>query len=401
MDSSAVVGTFERVTRSLNFQQLAKASIPLSDHVIDGLVRNELRVTPGEGIAGVKTFFDQVPIDASDQAFISGPQPAVRFQANLVGLLAAHLKVGVRGVSPGGRIKIADAKRAFISSLEDRMPEVQQWAESEFLFQTTRSPRSKRMPMSALQLRGFGVQTADKVVDLIHDQASNVRANFGIQDQTFGFWVNWRSRAEVDAWLDRTPDLQTPVTRRIYLNPKIKDRVGVVDALIRGLEEQSLPVQGKFAPGTLEGWTLMSPPGRGPRSATLRADGIVLYVREEFADRVLEVALDVVGRNPSAFEGRKLPGLPMVVGPGIGVGDEPSRGSLTSHRSEVLESVGQEVRDKVKENEVDLNTDYGIRWARSVFRLEFAVAARKEGINPNNIAFNQAAGIGVAAVRQM
>jgi len=356
----------------------------LSDDFIVGAVTNTLEYAPGERAYMVKSYLDQIPADASDEAFAANESAVAKHRSELANFIGSNLKVVGSGIPSDVRDHIKAAKASYLTKLDTDQPTVANWMHG------WRTGGRPKMPQSEYGFYGFNLSVGGKRLDLTEpsDNYANLRSTVVVQRQVAGQFVQWNSPSYL---LARVKGEEVPMKRRIYLNPRIESSVSVFQQVVSAAAEKGLKVQGKIFDRSAEAITPHTP----GKTRVVRGDGIVLYAPEAEADELLRITEEVYKANHDAFKGRRTSRIPMTIGEGVAVGSEVSEEgeSLTSNRASVIESAVQQTRDKLgigipSEKDGPLTGEKRER-AIKVFRDSWNGIASAAGIDPKNIAFNK------------
>lgn len=189
----------------------------------------------------------------------------------------------------------------------------------------------------------------------------------------------------------KSQGIKPPITKMIYLNPRPQDAAVVFPAAMEALESANVSARGKIH--GLE----VYPKHYAKRKADYKSgkikfsakrDMMVLYTTEEEADAVLGIIKDIYDRHSTAFEGRATPWAPVRINDGIAVGDEPDieGESLTSHRAMIVGQALEAAEAYIAESGKN-TSEVPDKDKVAIFRTVLSVLAKKNGINPRNIAF--------------
>lgn len=359
------------------FEQAQEAKKQLSDTFIDGAITGDLQV--GSERVVIKGYLDNVERTAKDKEVIDDPERIAGLYLRTTGMLARNLKVAVaRSSNPeqaqARREHVKQAKEAFLTHLGEEAPqaadEIVGWCKGE----------TRKFPVGALEYRGFKVGDTD-VLDAEGKGSPDVRPNFKIQRQFGGVFVMAYTDTRVHEKMAGTDDV---LDKRIYLNPDMEATPELFEQLLQSANEAGISMQLKMFQRAPEAASAHKGKGMGREAGGLRGDGIVIYVDGKNADDVLGMAIALAKDNPDAFKGRNTSRIPQNVAEGIAVGDEPVQmkgTSLTSHREKIFSYAAEKTRASGKQGEE----------ARTMFRDLVRRTAVANKVNPDNIAFNQAA----------
>lgn len=357
---------------TMTFERARQMEDPLSDEFILGALSGKLQKPGGErALMGVKSYFDNAPPDASDKEYATTNSQVIQLRDELTDFVAKELKIHAPAAY---RSHIEDRKRVFFAKLEQGKQAFRDYVKGR---EAGKDLRENPAPNKDLAFYGLTLMVeGGKSVDLLEASPSGVRSNLLIQRGVMGNFVQWSS----DEYAEKKLSGDKPeLTRRVYLNPRPQDSVKVFSEVVHAIEAAGLTAKGKIYDRTSDSLAMKSYDSAG-KSHDVRGDGIVLYATSEEADKLLKIAEDVYRAHGSAFHGRALSSVPFEISPGFGIGDEPmASGSLTSHRSDAIEKVLQQVRDT---GETDPSAQVRL------FRKLWATEAALENINANNPAFN-------------
>lgn len=358
---------------SITFEEARKIARPVPDELVAGALTSDLRKPGGPKEFTVKGFLDNVPADTADKKFVTDSADAIRFREELsdfvVGELKVHASDDVKGY-------IETRKNAFFNRLEAGKRAFRKYvAGREARMDLNQNP----VPRTDIDFYGFTVDVGGgNSIDLLESSVKNARANIYIQREIMGGFVHWSSQQYVERKISGD---RPKMTHRIYLNPKPQESVKVFRDVVHAIEASGLAAKAKIYDRTFDS---------GPMKAydsnvdelSVRGDGIVIYGTDDEAEALLKLVERQYDTHEAAFEGRGLSSVPFEIAPGFGIGDEPEAAgtSLTSHRADVIETV----LSKVRASGVD-----GLYAQQMLFRRLWRQEAAKEGINPDNPAFNR------------
>ena len=358
----------------------------IPDAFIVGALASKLRKVAHEGGSTqlserennpwVKQFFDYVPADASDREFAANNQEVIKFRDELTDFVSEELKFYIPPNTPQGtKDYIVQRRNEFRQKIEGDKQKFRDYVKGR---EQGLSVSQNRLPSDALEFRGMTVPTTEGVKSFLREGSiGGVRANLLVQNELKGRFVHWSSPNYLRA---RAGGTKPELTKRIYLNPRATDSVKVFKELIAAAAAADLTVKGKILDRSTES-NVMKAYNEQNANDDVRGDSIVLYATEAEANALLGLTEQIYINNKASFAGRRLTSVPLKVGEGFGVGDEPdeAKASLTSHRAGVIEGVLREVRDRnlpTKPEQIRL------------FRNLWDAAARNANINPKNMAFN-------------
>jgi len=364
------------VQPSITFEKAAdfRYDQQFPDGFILGALAEKLGKQGGKKENTLKSFLDRVPMDASDREFSDNHAEIIRFRDELTDFVGRNL---VFAVPPhyNYRDVLSQAKVSFVRKLQDDKQKFRAYVRGR---EQGLSLRENRAPMSALDFHGCVVRTPEgDTIDLLEDKVQDVQTSLYMQRDPGGLFVHWRSKE----YMAKKASGHTPkLDKRIYLNPRPQDAVGIFQDIVDIVNDNSLTVKAKVLDQTNNS-EVMTPYSEIGDKRTVRADGIVISVGERDADTVLGLIEQLYFNHRDSFKGRQLPSVPLKVGEGFGLGDEPLEegASLTSHRAGVLERVLKDVREVKGTNQERIHT----------FRRLWRTAALAAQINPDNIAFNK------------
>lgn len=236
------------------------------------------------------------------------------------------------------------------------------------------------------EYHGLTINSSEGEIDVSgmgSKKIKGVHPNIRVQRELTNQFVHW----ETDQMLREVQEGTYPeLKKRIYLNPKTSDSIEIFTELMKTINGKGLSAKGKVLDRSYE---LMRQMNFG-EPEPIRADTIVLYLKDTDADNILETVLNKYIENPESFRDRSTPKIPTGIAPGIAVGDEPTveGSSLTSHRADVIETVAKKTKEKLGMGET---FDQSKREsALSEFRQTFKEEAVANNVDPNNMAFNLA-----------
>jgi hypothetical protein len=360
------------------FADFEATSKGFSDGFIENALNETLESAPGDKALFVKAYMDKIPADASDLAFAGDEAAVQKFRTGLADFIGSNLKIWVGSdAQQSTRETIRTVKDAYVAKLESDKPLVADWVHG------WRAGTRPKMPQSAFGFHGLNVLAGGKVVDLTDSKLPNAQANIFIQRSIGGQYVRWSSSNYLKA---RATHQSVELTRRIYLNPTIASSVDIFQQVVTAADQRGLTVKGKILDRTADFMKTEAP-------KSLRGDGIVLAATEGDANALMEIVAEVQKANyETAFKGRKVSRIPLKVGDGVAVGDEPHNGSeesLSSGRSTAIEHVLQTIRDRLGIVRGErIKDDITRQRAIKAFRTVWPSAAKAAGINPDNMAFN-------------
>lgn len=380
IDSSSQYG--ERISdvgikiRYETFEHAQEASKGLSDSFVDGAIEDGLSV--GGRWVGIKGYLDTVEATSSDREISTNPERIAGLYLRTTEMLARNLKIAViRNGNPeqanARREQVKQSKEKYLTQLAQEAPdaadEIAKWCRGDV----------KRFPLGAVEYHGFKVDNRD-ILDADNKGFPDIMPNFKIQRQLGGVFVMAYSDRRVQ---NKFTNKEGVLSRRIYLNPDIEAAPEIFEQLLQSANEAGIPLQLKMFQRAPELATLYKSRTRGKDTELggLRGDGIVMYAEDEDANEVLEMVLALAKDNPDSFKGRSVSRVPQSVAEGIAVGDEPVRAkgaSLTSHREKIFSYAADKTRESDKKGED----------ARQLYRDLVKQVALDNGVNPNNIAFN-------------
>lgn len=360
------------------FEQAEQSGRILSDKFILGAVTHALEVAPGHSAVFVKNYLDLLPADKTDREFASDPDELINFRNETTDFVATHLTIFTNGLSPREVGRLRTLKRNFTERLEEEKDEVNDFIRQ---FVSGRRPRP-RYPEQAAEYYGLNVKTNDGIKDLLTTSiGQQARANLEMQRQITALFVQWDSSGYVKSRLHQEP--LDPLTKRIYLNPKMSRTVDIFTQIVDKVDAAGLNVKGKMLDRSLEALER--------NKVAYRGDGIVLYASDKEADRLLSLANEVYNDNYGAFSGRRVSRIVKPVGAGMGVGDQPLGGeTLTSHRSVWIDEAAYQTRQLLGKNSLDQAIEpHEYVAAIATFRRIWRDIANEAGINADNVAFNK------------
>lgn len=355
---------------SLSFDVLRTESRPLSDELITGALTGDLRKPGGRDQLMVKSYLDNVPVDDSDKEFAINHQEVINHRNELSDFIKDELKISA-----------PESLRDYLEARKDKFFERLEVGKRSFLTYVT--GREKRLdlnqnplPRVAMDFHGLEVDSTDgSQVDLLENSMGNARANIYIQRELMGRFIHWSSSHYMER---KVANDKAQLTKRIYLNPRPQDSVGVFRDVIHALDEKGFAVKAKIYDRSSDS-DVMRP--YDAEYENVRGDGIVLYATSEEADEVLKTVYGQYAIHEESFKGRGLSTIPFEIADGLGVGDEPTIAgtSLTSHRAEIIGEVVQKVHESGAGDLKDRVL---------LFKRLWQVEAIKANINPDNPAFN-------------
>jgi hypothetical protein len=353
---------------TLTFENAQEKNRPFSDEFVDAAVNGSLRVGD-EKIQLLKAYFDQVPVDNSDNEFVRNPGEVKEYRDDLSDFVINHLRLIVPRSQSQHAEHLKVKKRAFLEKVDDDKKIIRDYIDT---LDRGREPRP-RYPESAFDFQGLRLPTEGGEADLLEGvEVSGIRANLQVQSGLTQSFLHWTSRD----YLKRQNNEKPKLTRRIYLNPRVRSSIRIFSEVIDAAEAAGLQVKGKILDRSGESELLT-----GSATRTMRGDGIVMYVSEEESNRLLGLIEDIYKNHYADFAGRKTSRVAMPIGEGVAVGDEPEAEgeSLTSHRAKVMEGIIRTLQSEKLDEEARLRR-YHELWR---------VAAKDAGINPHNPAFNK------------
>lgn len=366
---------------NISFETAAAQSRRVGESLVDAALRGTLEVG-GDKVFFLKNYLDTVPITDGDREFASSPEQIADFHDDAADFISSHYLCMSNGFNGDALRKLQTIKNDYLDKLQtDKV------VFRDYVHQFAKVGTQVHLPRSAYSFVGMGLRlSGDRKMSLLTESLPNLRGNIFVQIEVMGQFVHWRSKDYVEA---KMHGINPNVSRRIYLNPKVQDTVGIMDSIVRRIEtEDNMLVCGKFWDRTTDGISLINPMGR--YSGGLRGDGIVLYAAEKDAAKLLQISKDVYKENPASFQGRSTSRIPFPIGEGIALGDEPtvSGASLTSHRSQVIDEAlvktGQSLKGATFVSEAQRR-----QIAHSVFLAIWENVAEKNNITPRNVAFNK------------
>jgi hypothetical protein len=328
------------------------------------------------GADAIKVYVDKVERDPQVEVLYGAPAELVRLHEGMTALVTNNVALQTTGLNERGTAYMDGQLQAYKTQLQQ---DNEAWV--GLVERMGKGERVRQELSQTGQYSGLIIPTQAGPLDLadVRHRMPNVGVNMQVQNAGVEVFVHWSTDAKVAATLDGTPP---ELTRRIYLNPRLEDRIAVFTEIMQGLNEDQTSASGKVLD-----------PSFGPVWQTeVRGDGIVLYVGREQADRVLERVLEMAAARPDAFQDRPLPKVPMQVAPGIAIGDDPGSaagegGSLSSHRAKVLAAAIQETRQLLFEGPRTPSAE-----PIAVFWQVWEKLAAQNDIDPNNWAFNKKVG---------
>lgn len=377
--------------RPLTFERFSEESRSFSDEFIVRALAQSLPIGPEKTAAwGVKSFFDQAPIDESDRRVLERPEGIISYRRSISDFIARNLQLRtLRRFSDQERSFLKDQKGAYLRKLAEDNDLLGQEITEVFAGNPTpgkaRTEEERRRMDSARKFRGMYVQDSKRgVVSLLTTQVDGIRSSVSLQDQAFGLAVMVDS---VEYSKRALAGMETAISRRIYLNPQIDATFDIFQLIVDRVNEAGLTMKAKAFDRTYD----LVQAGRPDAIAggkSLRSDGLVIYVPEEDANQVLQVVVDIYRQNRELFKGRVVAKAAYRLADGIAVGDETTvpEKSLTSHRADVIESILDKIRKEVgfsSESQAENRSR-----AILLFRQLWQQTAKREGINPDNPAFN-------------
>jgi hypothetical protein len=365
-----VVETEKKPT--MTFERARQMDSPLlSDEFILDALSGDLQKPGGERAFFVKSYLDNVPADASDKEYATTNSEVVQLHDELADFVASELKIYT---PPAYHSHMEDRKRVFFTRLEQGKQAFRKYVKGR---EERKDLNENKTPHYALKFHGLNVMTeGGKDVDLLETGVKDIHVNLYAQREIMGTFMHWSS----DEYMQKKASGDKPkLTRRIYLNPRPQDSVKVFSDVVHAVEAAGLAAKGKIYDRVTDSLVMKRYDSVGDEYDT-RGDGIVLYAASDEADQLLKVMEDVYRAHEASFAGRGLSSVPFEIEPGFGIGDEPTYpGSLTSHRSDVLEKVLKAVRES-GETEPSAQVQ--------LFRRLWQAEAALENINANNPAFN-------------
>lgn len=358
---------------SITFEEARKTASPLPRELIAGALMGDLRKPGGPTELMVKGYLDNVPADAADKKFATDSADAIQFREELSNFVASELKVHATDDIKG---YIETRKKAFFNRLEAGKRAFRKYvAGREARMDLNQNP----VPRTDIDFYGFTVDVGGgNSIDLLESSVKNARANIYIQREIMGGFVHWSSQQYVERKISGD---RPKMTHRIYLNPKPQESVKVFRDVAHAIEASGLAAKAKIYDRTFDSGPMKAYDSNGDEFS-VRGDGIVIYGTDDEAEALLKLVERQYDTHEAAFEGRGLSSVPFEIAPGFGIGDEPETAgtSLTSHRADVIETVLGKVRAS------GIDDPYA---QQMLFQRLWRVEAVKEGINPDNPAFNR------------
>lgn len=324
----------------------------------------------GEDIFFLKNYLDKVPPTIDDQQVIKSPIDIAKLYAETTQMLLRNLHISLlKHTDPKENFRykrlLRDAQQEFTERINSQIDpvsrEIVDWCEDN---------KSRVFPVEAIEYHGFIIDEKD-ILDS-QDNGNNIlRPNIRIQRQIAGTFIMAYTDKRVQEKLIHKSE---KLNRRIYLNPKAISTPGIFEQILQIANRDNLSIQLKMFQRTSEFASVHKD------SRDLRGDGIVIYIGDTEADKLISIILNIAKNNPEAFIGRRISRVPQPIAEGIGIGDDPkeSNQSLTSHRAILLAQVIDSVLRSGKT---------GME-ARELFRNTYSTIAKNNGVNPNNLAFN-------------
>jgi len=348
--------------RRTTFEDARDMEKLFSDSFIDGTISGDLIVETSTGL-GVKEFFDSVKRSEADERIVTDPAAVGRLYEATSLMLARNLKVFAKGgLSEREHSQIRVKREEKVGRLRD---------EAKTVGQVIADAARKKEPAPYGVLSYYG--------RMWYNHDASYRPNIKMQTNVFIMgYTDRRIREKLES------GLETEMTKRIYLNPKLEARSDIFEKLLEAANAANLSLQLKFHNPTLDAMSARHDKYKNFRPKTTRGDGIVVYVGNKDANAALQMVLAVASDNVEAFVGQPLSKLPQKVAEAIAIGDEPIQApygdpeSLTSDRAGFLRNIGNKVRESGLKGEA----------ARDLFRRLVAADAPGRNIDPYNIAFN-------------
>jgi hypothetical protein len=357
---------------AITFEEARKVVKPVPNELVAGALTGNLRKPGGPSELIVKSYLDNVPADAADKKFATDSADAIRFREELSNFVASELKVHATDDIKG---YIETRKKAFFNRLEAGKRAFKKYvAGREARMDLNQNP----VPRTDIDFYGFTVDVGGgNSIDLLESSVKNARANIYIQREIMGGFVHWSSQQYVERKISGD---RPKMTHRIYLNPKPQESVKVFRDVVHAIEASGLAAKAKIYDRTFDSGPMKAYDSNEDKFS-VRGDGIVIYGTDDEAEALLKLVERQYDTHEAAFEGRGLSSVPLEIAPGFGIGDEPKKAgsSLTSHRADVIETV----LGKVRGSGID-----DLYAQQMLFQRVWRIEAQKEGINPDNLAFN-------------
>lgn len=195
-------------------------------------------------------------------------------------------------------------------------------------------------------------------------------ANVHIPNKSF---VHWASQSQVERFLNQQ---ERSISGRIYLNPTVDQNVEVFADLIDLFDQNQAACEAKIFNRALE--------AGGQPPATIRSEGITVYVPADQADKVLGLVLDYCQNNPEAFAQRQGPPLAVEVAPGVGLATQEgfdARHSFNGHRAKIFDKAWELLQT------VEMPPSRQPSEQLEAFKYILEQLCLHLGVNPKNIAF--------------
>lgn len=368
----------------VTFAEMAGVShIPSSDLIIRTL-NDELEIGPGDKAFFLKTYMDHVAPDESDKAFMRDPQAMSVYHDEVASFIAGNLKIWAPQADAASRDVLSTVRQQYVDSLEQGKTTFGNYIAAYASWAGNKQEPQPTFPTRAARYMGLGVRTADgKTIDLLSDAPVDIRPTIYLQQEVVGLFMHYTSMPYRN---EAARGHMDQMTKRIYLNPRIRDSVAIFQEIVTLCEGNGIRMKGKILDRSLESLSVLVSP---EKHRSIRGDSIVLYAGEQ-ADKLLAIAEDVYKRHYEAFKDRSIAKIPVRVADGVAVGEEPGiRGeSLTSHRVDFLLDVQHKTKEAMGLKSYEKIPPARRLEAVRIYRQTFESLAPQRNISAHNLAFN-------------
>ncbi len=355
-----------------SFEQAQKQHRRLSDTLVDAALEKR---------SSMKGYLDTVPLSHEEEQIIDNPERIAEIHQTTAKVILHNL--GFKFAPTGDteidqqRIDlIKGAKKEFSENMQDIVINKGSKAIREYCESNERLTGENNI---AINYPTLYIEETD-VFEMSDAALPYIRPNLRAQRQPSDNFIVAYSDERVIEKLARTAEHPT---KRIYLNPTLESAPIIFEQILHASNAAKIPIQIKMLDRTRELIRAHKDKQKGKKADGLRGDGIILYTDDEHANDALELVLGVAQDNQDAFKGRITSRLPQPVAEGVSVGDESPQAvqqghSLTSHRAQILEDAVRVTRESGKQGDE----------ARAFFRKAVKRSASVNGVNPDNLAFD-------------
>jgi hypothetical protein len=188
---------------------------------------------------------------------------------------------------------------------------------------------------------------------------------------------------------------QIAIDRRIYLNPKQLDMLGIYEELLQMFDDRGFAIKSKML-------SAISSTTNDGKPQNEHMDKIVIYTDDEQSDDVLRAVMDIYAKHQESFAGRTTP-TPVTaeLADGLSVADEPAgfsgRESASSLREKIIKSAYRKMLadyatkkglgDDVVAANKQMYREYSDDQVIGIYRRYAESALRANDIDPRNWSF--------------